>query len=67
MFDEWERVQENIRKLRQDLKSSSNEEGELTKQDIKDDISRLMRKKKELADLLELFCVRIDIYDHKPS
>ena len=65
LFDEWERVQENIRKLRKDLKGLSNEEDELTKQDIKDDISRLMRKKKELADLLELFCVRSKIYDHR--
>ena len=50
-FDEWEKIQENIQKLRKDLKG---EEDELAKQDIRDDLARLMRKKKQLADLLGL-------------
>ena len=50
-FDEWKKIQENIRKLRKDFKGK---EDELAKQDIRDDLAQLTRKKNQLAVLLGL-------------
>ena len=46
LFEEWERIQANIRQLRKDLHDESDEN---MKADIKSDIEGLLKRKKEIS------------------
>jgi hypothetical protein len=47
MFDEWERIQVNLRSLREDMRNPSIDED--TKSDMRDDVAGLAKRKNELA------------------
>ena len=49
MFDLWEKVNDNIRKLRKDFKQETDED---VKKEIDADIKGLQKEKKQLSDIL---------------
>lgn len=51
LFDEWERIQSNIRLIRYDIKQETSEE---VKCEMETDINALVKKKKEISDKLGL-------------
>ena len=52
LFEEWEKLQMNIRLLRQDMRDANNDES--TKAELQDDINGLVRRKNDLAFKLGL-------------